>query len=122
LCSVCIDNYFKTEGRCEECVSNNFLTPTAIAFIIVAILFINIAGVLFYISINSSDDIDNNNEEEEKDLSSFQLFMLWLRMRFSKLMIKVKIVVSTFQIVMETPSTINITMPIAFTNFVSSLR
>lgn len=120
LCSACENNYFKTDLTCEECLTNNFFTPIVISFIIIAIIFIIIAGIIFYFTINASKEEDIINDDEI--LSSFQLFILWIRMRFNKIMIKIKIVVSTYQIVMETPSTIKITMPAAFTNFINSLR
>jgi hypothetical protein len=104
----------------------------------IIILVILISSVLFYYKIVSRDnqtlDIENtgnivengetDNEKDDKKDDKKGVYLkltAWFDERFSKIIIKVKIAISTFQVVISTPSTFEIKMPAFFTNFLNTL-
>lgn len=71
-------------------------------------------------------------EEEDSDSDSdkrpvtpptrLELLALWLHERYPRLMIKLKIIVVTLQVVSSVPASLDVTMPSSFTNFVNSFN
>ena len=68
--------------------------------------------------IDSDSDEDSESEEsDEVNQSGFKVFLNWLRTAFSDIMVKVKIVVATFQVVTSTGDVFDVAMPGSYTSF-----
>lgn len=70
----------------------------------------------------SKDSLGAANNEDENDPTRLEMLALWLHERFPRLMVKFKIIVVTLQVVSSVPSSLDVTMPKIFTDFVDSFN
>jgi hypothetical protein len=136
LCAVCSEGYFPSQSECVECDSTSVLTPTLLIYICAVFAVVSIALLSayykwFYVDaekerassiIGTQSQSERQSEyganEEEEPVSRAQLWVLWFKMRYGQIMVKVKIVVVTFQVVTAVPTVMSVSMPNSFNSFV----
>ena len=100
LCSVCSNNYFASGKSCTKCDNRETLNASQIFFIILLCSF-GLAAIIYvyhaYVRPYRDEDKDKD-EEEKKKVSRGEVTYLWLQMRFQSILIKIKIMVATFQV------------------------
>jgi hypothetical protein len=111
-CATCAESYIVTDGSCEICEPKDFFSDQVILILSILVVVI-IISISFYYTINMRQD--------EDDISSLELAKLWCQKRFDLMAIKLKIGVSTYQVITATPSVIDVRMPSVFANFLDSL-
>ncbi|RYH21675.1 hypothetical protein EON65_20285 [archaeon] len=125
LCSVCSDGYFFKDGLCQSCDSTNEMSITVI--VIIALFGLLIGAVMsyycyFYVYVDMVDlkrqIVDAiNRGVPGPQLTIFQLLYLWIRKKMQDITVKVKIFISTFQVVSGCTSVFDVNMPNAFAAF-----
>ena len=150
MCAVCSEGYFMSEGVCLPCNETaNIFTPQLIVLVCILSLAILVAACgYFYTNITAKSELQVNEELnnlsandvqkaqdaiKERELmknlkedankqppSQLEIWYLWLKVRSSAIMVKVKIIVATVQVVSETPSIFSIKFPSSFEKFSDS--
>lgn len=138
LCSVCSAGYFGVDDVCIRCSSSHFMTPTLIGYVcmfslvlLVALLAVWYKYYYFVHDIDEDDDEDIDfimraerrrtqlvtSDGNSPQLSLLQRVLLLIRENFVQITSKVKIAVSTLQIVISTGTVLVVSMPGAFTSW-----
>lgn len=146
LCSICSDGYYEDGNQCLTCQGTQSFTPAVIIYIIILVLFV--CGAAYYassamkkwISHQIHLEIEAMIEDErlaaidETTLSPamlkrrekrnkhrwFRSILVWIRANYDSIVIKVKIVVATMQVVVNSASVLRIAWPTSFYSFLSA--
>jgi hypothetical protein len=113
---VCSPGYFYSYQQCSKCTVRGYFSATFVLLLalIIAVALIIAAGL--YVNGRVKMVLDENNTGTPP-LRSFELILLWVRMKFGSLTVKIKIMVATFQVVASTAVVISVAMPEKFSKF-----
>ena len=136
LCAVCSTGYYLTNTACQPCQGSDALSDATIAYIasfgfIILLIWI----VLRYArpkvpaKITKKEMEEDSDDEEEAAAAAIPLdqqstltrVYLWARAKYGAIVVKVKIIVSTFQVISNTSKVMNVTLPNPFASFSTGL-
>ena len=128
MCSICDTGYYLSDVKCLPCGGTGAISTTLIVLLIVCPLLVIIVllGRYYY------------NQQALKKVKSLtttataagtaasqslmdQLFTWWKK-SYSEIMVRVKIIISTFQIITVTSTVFKVSMPPGFTGFANSFK
>jgi hypothetical protein len=144
LCGTCEDDFFLSDGECYECTGSSVITPSFVLLMLLAIISIATVGVLYFYS----QDILAYVQERESSISTYtreraeslkagkehtpapdtappsnwEIALLWMKSQWPRTVIKLKIVITTFQIVAGTADVLGVTFPDSFMGFTNGLK
>ena len=122
LCGVCEEGYFENDNECLQCTNSSTLTPTMIVFICIVILFVMASLMSCSVKLKIfTVDADDGAATDNKKLNDIQLLFLWLKSTYKNTIVKIKIIVSTFQVIIATATVLTVKMPKAFNSFTNGL-
>jgi hypothetical protein len=108
---VCSDNYFLSSGKCQACSGGGVFTPSVIIYVIGGLLF-TVAFV--YLKFGHVFTATQSTLEVR--------VRRWFDKIHSTLMVNLKVIVSTYQIVGSTANSLSISMPQHFSSFTKALN
>ncbi len=134
LCAVCSAGFYENNNQCIECTGSAQVTPAMIALIVIVFV-AAIFALLLYRSLNKSKPKANGDEEDDDNTrqlpqsgandeppSTIALIYWWMREKYDDIIVRVKIVVSTFQVIASTASVFSISFPASFSSFTSGIK
>jgi hypothetical protein len=151
LCAVCSLGFFNENSECKPCTTSNKVTPLMIAALLIVFLILTALLIYVYyryirISDHKMKDLEERDDEnpdihdtpfskavglrpshrsqtnDDETFTTIQLIYLWLQAKYEQVMVKLKIVVCTFQVVTATSTVFNVKMPRSFTTFENSFN
>ena len=126
LCGTCSDNYFfdSETSTCEICEGAN-IWSTSFILILIA-LFLLVLGYcvrLYYAHMRVNEaTVHQEHKIEEQGEKSVNWWADWLEERSAPLMVSLKIMMSTYQIVSSVGSVLQIDMPVNFSKFMDGFK
>lgn len=134
LCSVCSAGYFPVESACVPCKDERFFTPTLIGYIGIFCVLLVAAGASFYIyykmyllerkeddegvSINETESSSVENSGPGTVLSMIRALYNWALENRKQITSKLKVLVSTYQIVTAASVVLSVNLPHSYTSFI----
>jgi len=121
LCSACAEDHFFAIDECRACsTKNSEFAPDIWAFI-----FIGVAGFLGYAAVQvgkmfppDEDDSSDNGSDGGGSKSLYTMIVKYIRRHFKGLMIRFKLIITTFQIISSIPAVTQAAFPSGFEGFV----
>ena len=117
LCASCADGYYLSSGTCFQCGETNFTSMSILVMIFTALLVLYCILLLVAWCYK-----DVSFEHKPLILRRVSKVREWIQDFFGEVMVKVKIVVATFQVVISTADVFNVVMPGRFATFARSFN
>jgi hypothetical protein len=117
LCSICADDHYLMSGECFPCKQTNFSSPTI--FILIVSLIACAYGLLLVAFWYYKDEEEANKPRLLRRISRVRQ---WIREFFGEVVVKIKIIVATFQVVISAADVFNVVMPGKFASFCRSFN
>ena len=143
LCAACADGYHMSNQECHPCGYHGFSYLQIISLVLFGLTVIALIIVAHHtykkhrrknkkpipvttaVIDNNEQKTDGNQEtppptipvEEEEEENSFSVFLTWCKTAFADIVVKVKIIVATFQVVTSTAEVFDVTMPESYAQF-----
>jgi hypothetical protein len=152
LCAVCADGYYRDGQQCSVCDDSGSISSVLAFYIAVAILLVGVMTFFFYLKCidtkpelektqsirkilgeidNLSTDSGEVNSQVEGTVSGSDALpkptfkeraMAWFQAEYKDLRIKLKIVITTYQIISAIPSVLSVRFPSAFDSFLGAFN
>jgi hypothetical protein len=131
LCAICLDGYFLNNNKCLQCTSGNQLTPTSISFLVVVFMILVLAATIYYkeqVALQKQEVETAKCENNEKVVASLQsnskLLSIYrmLKLKYDQIVVKAKILVSTYQVISSTANVFAISFPYSFSILLNGLK
>ena len=125
--TVCSEGYYLSRdyNSCVSCEGTALFTPAFLITLLIVIVLLTLVAIKIYKNIMSkksiNDKIDDNTtlEQEKMNEKSDELFHVWFQQRVDPFLSKMRILMTTFQIVMTCQSSFRISFPSSFNKFIS---
>eukprot|EP01033_Poteriospumella_lacustris_P006925 gene6925-4991_t len=146
LCSVCASGYYSSNGGCVACSSSGQVST----LVVVVVVLVLALALLFYcyriyqfvnktverttkalkrvtelqvqLAMNEVDISTIQPEDLDISLSSTEFLCLWVRKKVQTIMVKVKILTATLQVITTCAVVFSVTFPPAFSRFTDSFQ
>lgn len=127
LCNVCSDGYYKADSTtCSECSGSGLFSPTLITVIVLVF----VGGTLLWMTylyntalfVVDANAITTTNSMYGQMISlCYTLYDFW-KTQSKSILLRVKVIVSTFQVVTVTATVFAVTIPDNLTNFLDAFK
>jgi hypothetical protein len=149
LCATCDDGYYLTsDSTCEACSGGSLFTPVFVIYLTIFVIAMTcvIVGLVIYFKYFSVEPVNQSHVATSSSIAlinsvivfgyavkpgtspklvqlmiAVEQYYVWFRLRFKEVSTKLKIIISTMQIILSTAVVLNITMPTNFTNFTNGI-
>jgi hypothetical protein len=115
MCSSCAQGYYMTSGTFFSCGTTASRSIFALTLLALLLLYVVVLCILWYYKYVASED-------KPYILKQLTAIQEWLSEFFGALMVKLKIIIATFQVVISTADVFNVVMPGRFAQFSRSFN